>query len=125
MGVEVLGRRKERKKCFRDSLGFVGFIDSKIIATLNNTDPLLQNREYNGWKSDTFWKCVLVWDTNGRCVDAEVNLPGELHDLKATAWCRVYEHIARLPDSCFVCAESAFEMTKELEGKIVKSEVGE
>lgn len=35
------------------------FVDGKMVNNINNKENLMHNWEYNGWKSDVFWKCVL------------------------------------------------------------------
>ena len=122
MTEEVMAYHKKRTSIFRDCPGFVAFIDGKLVPTLNHGDNLMQNREYNGWKADVFRKCVFVWDTDGRCVDAAVNLPGTFHELKASLWCVVYTNIKKLPEGCCVCADLAFGTTNELDDRIIKSE---
>ena len=44
-----MNKNKERTAMFEDVKGVVGFIDGKMVGTINDPDELLQNRDYNGW----------------------------------------------------------------------------
>ena len=120
--LENLTYHASRTKAFQDCESVVAFIDGLMIDTLNDDDPVAQNGDYNKWKSDCFRKYILIWDTEGRCVDCGVNLPGSFHDSKCAFVANIYEHIAALPDGFVVVADSAFNTThKLLEGKVVKA----
>ena len=78
---------------FMDCHNVVSFIDGKMFTTIHSDNPLKQNKEYNAWKCDCFSKMVLVWDTDGYCIDAGVNFPVSFHDHKISHWCGIYDHI--------------------------------
>ena len=90
------------------------------MVTLNPPNSLDQNRDYNGWHSTVNRNLVLVWDPQGKIVDAAVNLPGNFHDSKSTLWCRIYNHIMDLPDGYIVVCDSAFMTSGSLENKLIK-----
>ena len=63
---------------------------------------------------------VLLWDPNGKIIDAGVNLPGNFHDSKSTLWCHIYDHISDLPDGYKVVCDSAFSTGGRMKDKLVK-----
>lgn len=82
MSLEDLEYYRNRTRNFKDSPNVVEFLDGEMITTLNSEDTVAKNSDYNAWKTDTFRKLVIVWDTNGIIVDSEVNLHGSFHDSK-------------------------------------------
>ena len=121
---EGLRREAERTKRFLDIPNVVGFIDGDKFATLNPLDALLQNRDYNGWTKECARNIVCVWNTHGKIIHCSVNLPGNYHDSKATKWCRIYDHISRLPEPYKICCDDAFFTQGFLKGKLVKTKEG-
>ena len=121
MSEEGLRSEAQQTKRFLDIPNVVGFIDGDKFATLNPLDALLQNRDYNGWTKECARNIVCVWNTHGKIIDCGVNLPGNYHDSKATKWCRIYDHILRLPEPYKVCCDDAFYTQGFLKGKLVKT----
>jgi hypothetical protein len=62
----------------------------------------------------------LVWDPFAKIVDAGINLPGNFHDSKGSMYANLYWHIESLKDPFVIVADSAFQATGELDGKIKK-----
>lgn len=106
---------------FLDIPGVVAMIDGKKLVTLAPDDIDDQNRDYNGWTKDVNRNLVIVWDPNGKIVDAAVNTPGNYHDSKSALWCKMYEHVALLPHGYKCVCDDAFYTQGELEGKMVKT----
>jgi len=98
----------------------IAMIDGLKLETLTWPDSLDQNRDYNGWHLTVNRNLVLVWDPQGKIVDAAVNLPGNFHDSKSTLWRRIYNHIMDLPDGYIVVCNSAFMISGLLENKLIK-----
>jgi hypothetical protein len=116
------------KKCadltsqFIDLPNVVAFIDGKKLTSLHlkMKMKMLQNRDLNGWTSDVHHGLVLVWDPCGIIVNAATNLPGNFHDSKRSKYGNLYWHIESLKDSFVIVADSAFQATGDLDGKIKK-----
>ena len=114
------------KKCakatsqFIDLPNVVAFIDGKKLTSLHPKIKMLQNRDFNGWTNDVHRGLVLVWDPFGKIVDAGINLPGNFHDSKGSMYANLYWHIESLKDPFVIVADSAFQATGELDGKIKK-----
>ena len=122
MSEKEISYHQNRTKDFKDCQGVVAFIDGIMLCTLHPSDPSAQNKEYSNWKSDCFRKMILVWNTDGRCVDTGVNFPGTFHDSKATNWVGLYENILCLPEGAVVVADSAFD-PKVCGGKLKSVEI--
>ena len=110
----------DRTSSFLDIPGVVGMIDGRKMKSLHPENFLEQNRDYNGWTKEVNRNVVLLWDPNGKIVDAVVNTPGNFHDSKSALWGNIYEHIIALPDGFIVVCDSAFETRGDLKGKLVK-----
>lgn len=107
-------------KLFLDLPNVVGMIDGKKLTSLHPPEQLYQNRDWNGWTNDVHRSLVLVWDPNGKIVDAGINLPGNFHDSKSSMYANLYNHIESLPDPYVIVADSAFQTVGKLEDKIKK-----
>ena len=118
--AEALRKQAERTSMFLDIKGVVGMIDGRKMVSLQPTEWLAQNRDYNGWTKEVNRNVVLLWDTDGLIVDAAVNTPGNFHDSKSSLWARIYDHIADLPDGFVVVCDSAFHCSGPMAGKLVK-----
>jgi hypothetical protein len=117
---EGLEASAKRTWMFAEIPGVVGMIDGKKLETLHPSDHLEQNRDYNGWHSSVNRNLILMWDPNGKIIDAGVNLPGNFHDSKSTLWCNIYDHIIGLPEGYVVVCDSAFNTGGLLKTKLVK-----
>lgn len=105
---------------FLDLPNVVGMVDGKKLTSLNPSDELEQNRDWNGWTNDVHRGMVLIWDPRGKIVDAAINLPGNFHDSKASMYGRLYDHIEKLPDPFCIVADSAFQSSGSLKDKVKK-----
>ena len=118
--LTALNAAANRTKMFTVIPGVVGMIDGKKLESLHPSDYLEQNRDYNGWHSSVNRNLILLWDPNGKIIDAGVNLPGNFHDSKSTLWCNIYDHIESLPEGFVVVCDSAFNTGGKLKDKLVK-----
>jgi hypothetical protein len=118
--LTALNAAANRTKMFTAIPGVVGMIDGKKLESLHPSDYLEQNRDYNGWHSSVNRNLILLWDPNGKIIDAGVNLPGNFHDSKSTLWCNIYDHIESLPEGFVVVCDSAFNTGGKLKDKLVK-----
>ena len=96
------------------------FIDGKIVESLIVDDFIDKNADYNGMVGKHCRTLVLIWDTFGKILDCDVNIPGSFHDILDTLWCDLYDHIENLPYGYFIVYDSSFN-TSNINGKIIKS----
>ena len=119
--VEGMNRAAQRTAQFLDIPNVVAMVDGNKLESFNPQDPILQNRDWNGWTRDANRNLVLVWDPFGKIVDAAVNAPGNFHDSRSASWCRIYDHIAAIPDNYKVVCDDAFKTKGILQGKLIKT----
>lgn len=105
---------------FKAIKNMVGMIDGKKFLAKNPMNYLEQNRDYNGWYVTTNQNTVILWDIYSKIINIGLNLPSNFHDSKSTLWCNIYNHIAKLPEGYVVVCDSAFTITSELIGKLLK-----
>ena len=63
--VESMNRAAERTALFLDIPNVVAMMDGNKLESFNPQDPVLQNRDWNGWTKDANQNLVLVWDPFG------------------------------------------------------------
>lgn len=119
--IENMDRCARRTKQFLDIPNVVAMIDGDKIETKTPANHILQNRDYNGWTKDVNRNLVLIWDPFGKIVDCAVNCPGNFHDSRSAWWCKLYDHIAHIPDGYLCCCDDAFVTSGELRNKLVKT----
>ena len=68
---------------FLDIPNVIGMIDGIKVSTQSPSNPVLQNRDYNGWTKEVTRNLIFLWDPNGMIVDAALNLPGSFHDSRS------------------------------------------
>lgn len=90
-------------------------------VTSEPSDPILQNRDYNGWTGDYNHNVLLLWDPFGRIANAVVNSTGNFHDSRAATWGDIYDHISLLHPPYRVVCDSAFQTGGVLIHKLIKS----
>ena len=95
--ASALEKMAERTAGFLEIPGVVGMIDGRKMDSLQPSDWLEQNWDYNGWTKEVNRNAVLLWDPYGKIVDAAINCPGNFHDSKCTLWGNIYNHIIDTP----------------------------
>jgi hypothetical protein len=108
-------------KQFLDIVGVVAMVDGNKLISFEPSNHILQNRDYNGWTKDVNRNLVLVWDPFGKIIDAAVNLPGCYHDSRSSLWCKIYDHVAKLPDGYKCVCDDAFCTVGKVKDKLVKT----
>lgn len=71
-------------------------MDGLKVKLENAGNPFVQNRYYNGWKSETWVVNVLCFTPDGKIVLAGLNMPGSYHDSKVAHQLGVYETLRTL-----------------------------
>ena len=66
MSVENLEEQASLTAAFVHILYVVGMMDGLKLVTLEDPDPTIQNRDYNGWTGDTNRNCIFLWSPSGK-----------------------------------------------------------
>ena len=74
-------------------------------------DVIVQNMFYNGWKSDHYVSCIMVFVPSGVIVAAMLNAPGCMHDSQISEYGGLYEKLERFQEKTggTIVVDSAFD----------------
>ncbi len=81
----------------------------------------VQNAYYNGWLSGTFCSSVFVFTPDGCIAFAGINYPGSWHDSALTHRSGLYSKICSVPVPFNIITDSAFSMSDDVFGKILRA----
>ena len=89
-----------------NSYDVFGFVDGVSFTIGDDSDPILQNGYWNGWKARCTVSNIFAYSSDGCCMWARINCPGSWHDA------RVAEPLLSKMTSCpapySLVADSAF-----------------
>jgi hypothetical protein len=98
-----------------------GLLDGLKLRLHPPADPAEQNAYYNGWTTDHCTSNILLFLPDGTIGFAILNAPGSWHDSHVAASGGLYDTIAQhVPDPHFIVADSAFPVSGETRGKILR-----